>query len=195
MRRLDLPDADISLWPAFLGEHEATALLRELLGAIPWRRDTITVFGRTHPIPRLHQWFADDGRAYTWSGLTMEPAPWPDGLLRIRARLLAHTGVDFDGCLANLYRDGQDAMGWHADDEPELGPEPVIASVSLGASRDFQLRHRTRKDLPTTTITLPHGSLLVMEGPTQAHWKHQLPRRMRVVEPRINLTFRRMFEG
>ena len=187
-RITDLPDGRIWLEPGFLPDpDELFATLRD---EIPWRQDTLRMFGKVHPVPRLHQWMADPGLSYRWSGLTMAPVPWIPTVAQIRDQVSARVGVDFNSVLANLYRDGQDTVGWHADDEPELGPTPTIASISLGATRDFQLRHRSRKDLNTVTLALPPGSLLVMEPPTQAHWHHALPRRKRVGEPRINLTFR-----
>ena len=117
------------------------------------------------------------------------PAPWP-ALYEVRTQVERHTNTTFNSVLANLYRDGNDVVGWHADDEPELGPDPVIASVSLGAERDFVLRHNRRDDVPNVTITLPRGSLLVMSDGTQKNWQHTLPRRKRIDTPRLNLTFR-----
>ncbi|TNE86440.1 MAG: alpha-ketoglutarate-dependent dioxygenase AlkB [Deltaproteobacteria bacterium] len=189
-RDLSLPGTALELDPDFLDPEEADQALATLLD-LPWRADSIVLFGKRHPLPRLHQWFGDPGLAYTWSGLRMEPVPWTPALAALRDRVSARCGVAFNTVLANLYRDGQDAMGWHADDEDELGPEPVIASLSLGATRDFQLKHRTL-DLPTWTLPLTHGSLLVMSGTTQASAKHALPRRKRCQDPRINLTFRRI---
>lgn len=119
----------------------------------------------------------------------MEPEAWTPPHLEIKAAIERETGAVFNSVLLNLYRNGQDGVAWHSDDEPELGPEPVIASVSFGATRRFQLRHKTRKDLKHE-FALTHGSLLVMRGPTQQHWDHQVPKTARPVEPRINLTFR-----
>lgn len=187
-RTFSLPDADVTLH-GFLAQPEADRLLARLRESIPWRQDRIRLFGREHDVPRLHQWFADGGMAYTWSGIRMEASPWVPELLEIRVRLRQQTGLRFNTVLANLYRDGSDTVGWHADDEPELGPEPTIASVSLGAERDFALQHKEKADLKEV-IALPHGSLLLMKGRTQTCWKHCLPRRRRVREPRINLTFR-----
>ena len=188
--RMDLPDAEVELRTALLGHCEAWNLFHLLLAQVPWRQDHICLWGQQHALPRLHQWFADPGLSYTWSGIEMQPQPWPDALRVLREKLIRETGVAFNSMLANLYRDGADSVGWHADDEPELGDAPVIASISLGAQRDFQLRHRLRKDVPVCTIALPHNSLLLMGGGTQRMWKHQLPRRKRVATARINLTFR-----
>lgn len=187
---VELADAKVELRPRFLGADEASELFDRLVDTVPWRQDRLTLWGREHLVPRLHQWFGDAGLAYSWSGLEMQPLPWIAPLRALRERLRLETGAAFNTALANYYRDGADSVGWHADDEPELGQAPMIASISLGAERDFQLRHRTRKDLPTTTIKLPHGSLLLMSGPTQRHWKHQLPRRRRESSGRVNLTFR-----
>lgn len=140
--------------------------------------------------PRRCAWYGDPGARYAYSGLPLEPLPWTQALAGLRKALESHLGAPFNSVLANWYRDGHDRMGWHADDEASLGPEPLIASLSLGAPRRFALRHRTRRDLPTAAITLEHGSLLVMAGPTQRCWKHALPAMARVTDPRINLTFR-----
>lgn len=187
-RKFVLPDADVALHE-FLGEEEADRLFEELRVSIPWRQDRIRLYGKEHDAPRLHQWFADGGMSYTWSGIRMEASPWVPALREIRERLEVKTDIHFNTVLANLYRDGHDTVGWHADDEPELGPEPVIASVSLGAERDFVLQHKERTDLKEV-IPLSHGSLLLMKGRTQACWQHCVPRRKRVRGARINLTFR-----
>lgn len=192
-RRVALPGTTLRLVPEFLDRGTADRALA-VLHHLPWRTDDIVLFGKRHPIPRLHQWFADPSLTYTWSRLKMEPQAWTPLLDELRDVVSEACGVRFNSVLANLYRDGSDAMGWHADDEPELGPEPVIASLSLGATRDFQLKHRTL-DLPTQTLALTHGSLLVMAGTTQACTKHALPRRKRCSEPRINLTFRQILRG
>lgn len=184
-----LSDARVYLVDPFLAPEEAGALFDALLTGIRWRQDTIKLWGKVHDVPRLQQWFADEGMVYTWSGIRMEPEPWSAPLERLRARLQEAVGLRFNTALANLYRDGNDTVGWHADDEPELGDAPIIASVSLGATRDFVLRHRSRTEL-VQSIRLSHGSLLIMEGETQEHWKHCVPRRKRVHAPRINLTFR-----
>lgn len=188
---IDAPDAQIALLHGFLDPSTASSLLALLLAEVQWRSDTIEVFGRRHPLPRLHQWYGEPGKVYTWSGIRMEPLPWSKAVMEVRRRVELATGVRFDAVLVNLYRDGDDTVGWHADDEPELGVAPVIASVSLGAERDFVLRHRDPA-VGRVCLRLPHGSLLWMAGETQACWQHALPRRRRVREPRVNLTFRAM---
>ncbi|HNC76938.1 MAG TPA: alpha-ketoglutarate-dependent dioxygenase AlkB, partial [Pseudomonadales bacterium] len=166
------------------------SLFEQLNSAIPWRQDEITLFGKRHRLPRLQAWYGDPGASYRYSGLLLQPTPWQPLLNEIRRQVETLTGLRFNSALANLYRDGNDAMGWHSDDEAELGVDPAIASVSFGASRRFLLRHRRRKDPPRIEILLTDGSLLLMAGPLQTHWHHALPRSRGVSEPRINLTFR-----
>ena len=181
--------------PAFLARAEADRLLEGLLGLPDWQQLRLRVFGRDVSAPRLTAWYGDPGARYAYSGVVHEPLPWPRGLAALRARLHTHLGVGFNSVLANLYRDGRDSMGWHSDDEPELGEEPVIASVSLGARRRFRLRHRARKDVLPIDLDLEHGSLLAMWGSTQDHWKHSLPKSARCDGVRVNLTFRRVLVG
>lgn len=149
------------------------------------------MFGREVDSPRLSAWIGDAGAVYRYSGADFTPCPWNHALSVLRVRLQEELGVPFNSVLANLYRDGRDAMGWHSDDEPELGPRPVIASVSLGGVRRFALKHRRDAALKGV-LELPHGSLLVMSGDTQRLYRHALPRTSRVVAPRINLTFRQV---
>ncbi len=177
------------MWDEFIAPTLASQLLQRLIAVVPWRRDTLHMFGKTHAVPRLHQWFGDQGSVYRWSGLAMQPQPWLPELSAVRREICRATKRGFNSVLVNYYRDGHDTVGWHADDEPELGHNPIIASLSLGAERDFVLR---RNDDPSTrkTLRLGHGSLLVMAGATQACWQHALPRRLRVTQPRVNLTFR-----
>ncbi len=175
----DVPDAELEHLPGFLSRAEAYALLDHLLKDGAWRQDTVVVFGTP-------------GAAYTYSGIRMEPVPFPFWMDEARARIDAHCGARFTSLLANLYRDGKDTVGWHADDEPELGAAPLIASLSLGATRDFRLKHRTRTDVDPITVPLAHGDLFVMGGRTQSCWLHTVPRRARVSEPRVNLTFRQL---
>jgi alkylated DNA repair dioxygenase AlkB len=184
-----LPDADVRLQRAFLSPTEATRLLNELLSDTPWRQDTISFYGKEHLLPRLQQWYGDEGLTYTWSGIHMAPIAWSPTLLHIKRLAEEAAGTPFNTVLLNHYRLGSDSVSWHADDEEELGEDPVIASVSLGAERDFMLRHIERR-VDDITIPLPHGSLLVMAGATQSYWKHSLPRRKRVTVARVNLTFR-----
>ena len=181
-------DGSAVLHVSFLSPNEADDVLRVLLTEIPWQQHSITLFGKEVPEPRLSAWIAEPGVSYFYSGRRREPLPWTSTLVDIRERAATVAGAGFNSVLANLYRDGNDAMGWHADDEPELGPTPVIASVSLGAERRFDLRHNESGE--TVSALLPHGSLLVMSGDSQHAWKHRIARTARVGSPRINLTFR-----
>ena len=148
------------------------------------------MFGKRHQQHRLTAWFAEGNKTYTYSGLRCYPNPWNTVLLDIKEKIERLTFASYNSVLLNLYRNGNDSMGWHSDDEPELGKNPSIASVSLGATRTFQLKHRLRKEEPNISLALNHGSLLFMTGSTQHFWKHQIPKTRKHVEPRINLTFR-----
>lgn len=172
-----------------LDRARADAAFRRLIDELPWTEHELEMFGRTVLEPRLSAWIGDEGTAYRYSGRLREPRPWTPALIELRALCESLADARFNSVLANLYRTGSDSMGWHADDEPELGPHPVIASLSLGATRRFRLRHRLTRE--TVSIDLPAGSLLVMRGPCQEHWQHSLPKTAREVGPRINLTFRR----
>ena len=187
----DLHGADIALDPAWLPRVQADVLFADLLAAVPWAVHRIRLFGREVDSPRRSCWIGDPDAAYTYSGTRFEPRPWPDALLPVRERLARELGVDFNSVLANLYRDGRDSMGWHSDAEAELGPRPVIASLSLGVVRRFVLKSRTDPALKRA-IELPHGSLLLMRGDTQRNYRHALPRTAKPVGARINLTFRRI---
>jgi len=189
--RLDLVDADVRYRPEFFGPETAARLLCAIRDEAAWEEKFITIFGRTMPSPRLTAWHGDPGAVYRYSGLELHPRPWTAGLTEVRRAVETELGLRFDAVLCNLYRDGADSMGWHADDERELGPRPVIASVSLGAPRRFLLRHRTDRQL-RHGMNLEPGSLLVMQGETQRHWQHAVPKTRRAVAPRINLTFRRL---
>ncbi len=164
--------------------------MQSLIDQTTWRQDPVRLFGRSYPQPRLVAWHGDPGASYRYSGLRLEPLPWTGLLARLRDQAAALAGAAFNSVLLNFYRDGQDSMGLHSDDEPELGPEPIIASLSLGAERRMLFRHRTRRDLPPVRIPLPCSSLLVMRGPTQLHWKHGIEKLRGGCGKRLNLTFR-----
>jgi len=191
-RRLDLEDADVRLVANAFAEPEASELFQLLRAEIDWREEEVVIFGKRRLVPRLVAWHGEPGASYTYSGTLHEALPWTPTLEQVRHRVQALTGRQFNAVLLNLYRDGRDGMGWHSDDEPELGPEPAIASVSLGAVRRFCLKHRRRKGM-RADISLPHGSLLLMCGATQRHWVHAVPKTAVPMGERINLTFRRVF--
>ena len=189
---LPLPDADVRLDPHWLPQAEADALFEVLRAAVAWEVHRIRLFGREVDSPRLSCWIGDPGGAYTYSGTRFVPHPWPEALRPVRARLRDGLGIDFNSVLANRYRNGRDGMGWHRDSEAELGPDPTIASLSLGATRRFALKHRNTSH--KLALELPAGSLLVMAGQTQRHYLHALPKTARAVGERINLTFRRIVQ-
>lgn len=149
------------------------------------------IFGQLKPLPRLTAWYGDAGARYVYSGIVNELLPWTTAFAEVKHAVEAASGVAFNGVLLNRYRNGQDSMGWHADDEPEFGDAPVIASVSFGGTRNFQLKHKRRKELKAS-VELTHGSLLIMRGGTQANWLYQIPKTAKPVEERLNLTFRRL---
>lgn len=173
---------------------EADRLLAELCEQLPWEQPRVRVFGRYRRVSRLQSWHGDPDTEYRYSGLRLAPRPWTPGLARVRDLVEALLDEPFNSVLANLYRDGRDTIGWHADDEPELGARPLIASVSLGATRDLALRRRGETRMHSR-VALVHNSLLVMPAGMQAHWEHALPRRARIAEPRLNLTLRRIQGG
>lgn len=191
MHSYDIPDGELHFNPQWLARAEADALMDALMDQVHWETHRIKLFGQEHDSPRLSCWIGDPGASYVYSRVRFEPRPWPPALAALRARVDEASGEAMNSVLANLYRSGQDAMGWHSDDEPELGARPVIASLSLGATRRFRFRHR-RDHSKTFAIELPHGSLLLMSGDTQANWQHALPRTARTVAPRLNLTFRQI---
>ncbi|MBP6751213.1 MAG: alpha-ketoglutarate-dependent dioxygenase AlkB [Xanthomonadaceae bacterium] len=208
-----LPGAEVRLARAWLSPADADALFAALRARIPWETHRIRMFGREIDSPRLSCWIGDPGAVYTYSGTRFEPRPWPPALADLRRRLTDALDLEFDSVLANLYRDGRDRMGWHSDDEPELGLAPAIASLSLGGARRFLFKpkgqpRRAVDDDGTNVrgsseagkapngeriaLTLDHGSLLVMAGETQRLYLHALPATATQVAPRINLTFRRI---
>jgi alkylated DNA repair dioxygenase AlkB len=194
-QRIDLPGADVKLWPSWLLPHEADALQTDLLATVPWETHYIKLFGREVASPRLSCWIGDAGTGYTYSRTRFEPRPWPASVMALRRRIEADCRASFNSVLANLYRDGRDSMGWHSDDEPELGEQPVIASLSLGVTRSFRLRRKLPRGVqvePGGTLSLPlsHGSLLRMAGDTQRLYRHEVPKTRTVSTERINLTFR-----
>ena len=191
MTPYDIPGGELHFNPRWLPRAEADALLEALMDEVRWETHRIKMFGKEHDSPRRSCWIGDAGASYVYSRVRFDPRPWPLSLAALRPRIDQASGVAMNSVLANLYRSGQDAMGWHSDDEPELGTRPVIASLSLGGARRFRFRHR-RDHSKTFAIELPHGSLLLMSGDTQANWQHALPRTSKPVAPRLNLTFRRI---
>jgi alkylated DNA repair dioxygenase AlkB len=188
-KRLEMSEADVIFYRAFFTEAQANVFYEELYRNVSWKQEQIKLYGKLIDLPRRTAWYADEGRSYTYSGITVTPNPWMPVLREIQKEIEAVSGVIFNSVLLNLYRGERDSVAWHSDDEPELGCDPVIGSVSFGATRRLQFKHKRDKAL-RQKIDLPHGSFLLMRGPTQHCWMHQVPKETKPHGPRINLTFR-----
>lgn len=192
LERLPIPDADVRYLADLEPRGARDALLHELIEQTPWRAEEITVWGRRRLQPRLTAWYGDPGSRYRYSGIELVPLPWTATLARLRAAVEQAAGASFNSVLLNYYRDHRDSMGLHSDDEPELGEEPVIASLSFGETRTLILKHRRRRDLEPVKLPLAPGSLLLMQGATQRNWKHGIAKERRPCGRRVSLTFRRI---
>jgi alkylated DNA repair dioxygenase AlkB len=188
IERLPLIDADLQLWRQVNLGRSYDCLLQTLIDDTAWRQEEITVYGKPYLQPRLSAWYGD--LAYSYSGIRLEPLPWTPTLLNIKRQVEALVEHEFNSVLLNYYRDQNDGMGMHSDDERELGLQPAIASLSLGEARSFLLKHKSRKDLKTVKLALAAGSLLLMQGETQRYWRHGINKQRQPCGPRINLTFR-----
>ena len=201
-RDISVAGGKLRLYPHLFSAPESARYLDVLKQEVDWKSERITMFGRSFDLPRKTAWFGDPGLRYTYSGISMEPLAWTRTLLGIRARVEEASGSTFNSVLLNFYRDGRDSVSWHSDDEPELGEDPVIGSVSFGLERPFRLRHKAvhardaeRTNRPVQlTLSLPNGSYLEMGAGIQRCWAHQLPKRPRLTEERINLTFRKILD-
>ncbi len=182
-------DGLVTYQPSFLTQEESSELLSSGLNQVTWSRPKLTVFGKTHRTPRYCAWLSDAPVVYRYSGYEHQPDPFPDSVRELKDRIEHHTGHSFNATLVNRYDNGSHCMGWHSDNETELGDEVTIASISIGARRTFQLRHKTHKDRKIS-VELDHGSLLMMYPPSQQYWQHQLPKRADIQEVRVNFTFR-----
>lgn len=184
----DLPTPDMAWYPDWLSTEAAVRSLMQLIDEVAWRQDVMgTPAGRV-PLPRLTAWQGEPDAVYVYSGIRNVPQAWTPTVAELKSAVEASCGVRFNSVLLNRYRSGADSMGWHADREPELGAQPVIASVSLGVARRFDLRHNDTGVVQS--YSLKGGSLLVMKGVTQTEWRHRVPKEPRVAGERINLTFR-----
>lgn len=181
-------DGEVYYDKDFLNVTESKTLFEQLLHEIQWQKDELRLFGKTYITEREVAWYADPGLMYRYSGATKRPLEWHPVLLALKNRIEARTQQTFNACLLNLYHHGEQGMGWHSDDEPELGETPVIASLSLGAERKFSFKHKHLN--LKQTLWLENGSLLMMQGLTQKFWKHSLPKSKKIKAARINLTFR-----
>jgi alkylated DNA repair dioxygenase AlkB len=188
--KFNLPDADIVLFHEFFTKTECEKLFKNLSEKINWQQYTIKMFGKILNQPRLTAFYGEENKPYAYSGIKLTPKPWTEDLLFIKSRITKIAQINFSSVLLNYYRNGTDSMGWHSDDEKELGQNPVIGSISFGETRLFQLRHLKRKDLKKVNIKLSNGSFLLMKGTTQHYWEHQIPKTSKKITPRINLTFR-----
>ena len=189
----NLPDAVLRYYQYFLSEEKADHYHRVLLETIPWQQDDVKIFGKVYAQPRLTSLHSNTLSSYTYSGLTLQPQPMTSALLELLDLVKKVSDQNYNCVLLNLYRNGSDSNGWHADNEKELGKNPQIASLSFGASRFFKFKHRNIKE-EKHKMELHHGSLLLMEGAMQQHWLHQIPKTKKAIEPRINLTFRKLFK-
>lgn len=184
-------NAILEYYPEFFNIDMANSLYKKLHNEVKWQQDFITVFGKTHLQPRLTSLYGNEGKPYSYSGITMQPNKWNTLLMFIKNEIETVCNENFTTVLLNLYRNGRDSMGYHADNEKELGTNPIIASVSFGAERSIHFQHNTDKNIKQK-ITLEHGSLLIMKGETQDFYKHQVPKTSKTVGARINLTFRKI---
>ncbi len=196
---IDLPDSDIRYYTHFIEQPDL--FYQRLLDEVDWHQDTIQMYGKPVLIPRLNAWYGDINTDYSYSGLQLQPKVWTPCLLELKNRVQHFLQMPFNSVLANLYRNENDSVAWHSDDEPELGQNPIIASLSFGATRRFSLRRRVNnkegkgdkdKSQNIFNMNLEAGSLLVMAGSTQQYWHHQVPKLKQVTEGRINLTFRQI---
>lgn len=185
---IPLQDGELLYYPHFFTAEVADKYFRSLMMNIDWKQEGMMMYGKPVLFPRLMAWYGDAGSSYAFSGRRYEPAAWTKELQEIREQVAGPAGLVFNSVLLNLYRNGNDSMGWHADDEPELGQDPVIASLNFGATRRFMFRHRQAG--LRYELNLTHGSLLIMRGSLQHHWQHQVPKTAKPMGERINLTFR-----
>ena len=187
---LPMPDADVTLYEAQSSQLVGNYSAQDLIDNIAWRKETIKLYGKTYVQPRLLEFYGDEGVSYVYSRKRYTAKPWTPLLADLRDIAEQVSGQRSNSVLANYYRDERDSMGFHADDEPELGAEPTIVSMSFGATRVFVMKHKTNKDVASVRLPLHDGSILVMKGQTQHHWVHGIEKKARSIGPRVNLTFR-----
>lgn len=189
-----MPDADVSILHGIEMPLDYDLMLQKLMDQTIWRQESVQIYGKVHAQPRLVAWYGDPGMHYRYSGISLTPLPWTDLLREIKRRIEDCTDETFNSVFLNLYRDHNDSMGFHSDDERELGLEPVIASVTLGATRTFVMKHKKNPDIQTQKIALEAGTVLLMKGQTQHYWKHGIMKQTQPCGPRVNLTFRTIFD-
>ena len=191
VEKIIIPDGELRYTSGFVGTAEASLYLKQLIAETPWQQSRLLIAGQQRLIPRLNAWYGDEGAHYGYSGMRMVLNPWTPLLKMLKLQVESALGLSFNSALLNYYRSGEDSVDWHSDDERELGHKPVIAALSLGVERRFDLRHKTRKKL-RYKLDLEHGSLLVMAGALQHHWVHRVAKCNTIIEPRVNITFRRI---
>lgn len=191
--KIDLIDADVSILHEIEMPLPYDQMLRKLIEQTIWRQEAVRIYGKVYDQPRLVALYGDPGKRYDYSGIALSPLPWTDLLREIKRRIEDCTEATFNAVFLNLYRDHNDSMGFHSDDERELGKNPVIASLTFGATRTFILKHKFRKDLPTVKVPLTAGTVLLMKGATQHNWKHGINKQTTPCGPRVNLTFRTLY--
>jgi alkylated DNA repair dioxygenase AlkB len=185
-------DGEVFYFGPIMSAEKADRFFNVLMETVAWRNDEVIIFGKRIVTKRKVAWYGDAGLDYTYSGITRQPLAWTDALLQLKLLAEARTGARYNSCLLNLYHDGNEGMAWHSDDENTLQRHAAIASMSFGAERKFSFKHK--KQSLKASVVLQHGSLLLMQGATQTHWLHSLPKTTRVTKPRINLTFRQMVQ-
>jgi len=194
LRPLPLPGGEVFYASHFDLGQDPLILMRQLIDEVPWRTENVVVWGKSYPQPRLIAWYGDEGRSYQYSGVRLNPLAWTEPLLLVKRKAEHTAGVEFNSVLLNYYRDNRDSMGFHSDDEKELGEQPIIASISLGQERIFVLKSKRDKVAKPVKLRLESGSLLLMKGDTQTNWKHGIEKEKRPCGPRVNLTFRRIIQ-
>jgi alkylated DNA repair dioxygenase AlkB len=187
-------DADVSILHEVEMPMPYDQMLRKLIDDTKWRQEKVRIYGKVYQQPRLIAWYGDPGKGYQYSGISLTPLPWTDLLREIKRRIEDCTDSTFNSVFLNFYRDQNDSMGFHSDDERELGAEPVIGSLTFGATRTFVLKHKHDSDLPPVKLALEAGSVLLMKGKTQRFWKHGILKQRERCGPRVNLTFRTIYQ-
>ena len=188
-----MPNGDVSMLHALEMPVPYSEMLQKIVDQTIWRQESVRIYGKTYHQPRLIAWYGDAGKKYDYSGINLIPMPWTDILREVKRRIEDCTDVTFNSVFLNYYRDHNDSMGFHSDDERELGKEPIIASLTFGATRIFQMKHKKEGSLPTVKIPLEAGSVLLMKGATQQYWKHGIMKQTQTCGPRVNLTFRTIY--
>jgi alkylated DNA repair dioxygenase AlkB len=185
---IKISNGEYVYFPNFFDKKSSDSYLDTFLDEVPWKQEEMNMYGKVIPFPRLTAWYGEVNKAYSFSGITLQPLPWTKEILEIKERIQPRCRVNFNSVLLNRYRNGNDSISWHTDAEKELGLNPLIASVNFGAERKFQLRHKKTNE--KIELLLKHGSLLIMKGELQHYWQHQIPKTKKAVGERVNLTFR-----